>query len=415
VARRRGFFAELQHQARLAEQRQRAAQRQHDAAIRRAEQAQRAADRAVLAAQRASEADRKRLEREAAAAHVEAMQAQVDQLNQDLADRYETIDGLLIATLAVDDYVNLELLRARVEHPPFHRPDWLNPIPEPAPIPDPPLPVKRAPEPVKGMFGRKQREAAAAAAAEEQYAKDYWEWHAANEALPARRAGQAEQHAAAEKARLAELDREQARYEAECEQREREVRIQNEELDGLITGLAYGTTEAVQEYVSIVLANSVYPDGFEVSHSATFDPSTAELTMNVVIPGPDQIPTTKNYRYVKATDEVAETQLAQKDIKDRYAGVVHNVALRSLHEVFEADRRGLIRTIALEVATDTINPATGRPIHVPLAVVSVDRDTFLELDLSAVVPAATLAHLGGVVSKNPVGLTPVSGAGVRQV
>ncbi|HEY8311668.1 MAG TPA: hypothetical protein VIG47_13985, partial [Gemmatimonadaceae bacterium] len=236
-----------------------------------------------------------------------------------------------------------------------------------------------------------------------------------NESLPTRRAAQAEQHAAAEAARVAELEEEQARYEAECEQRERDVRSQNEELDGLINGLAYGTTEAVQEYVSIVLANSLYPDGFEVSHTATFEPSTAELTMSVVVPGPDQIPTTKNYRYVKATDEIAETQLAQKDVKERYAGIVNNIALRSLHEVFEADRRGIIRSIALEVATDTTNPATGRPIHVPLAVVSVDRDTFLELDLSAVVPAAALAHLGAVISKNPVALTPVSGAGVRQV
>ncbi|MDN4596835.1 hypothetical protein [Leifsonia virtsii] len=415
MARRRGFFAELQHQARLAEQRQRTAQRQHDAAVRRAEQAQRAAERARLAAERASEADRRRLEREAAAAHVAAMQAEVDQLNHDIADRYETIDGLLAATLEVDDYVDLELLRARVEHPPFHRQDLLNPIPEPLPIPDPPLPVRQEPEAVKAVFGRKQKEAAAAAAVEEQYARDYWEWHAANETLPARRAAQSEQHAAAEDARLAELAKEQALYQAECERREREVRVQNEELDGLITGLAYGTPEAVQEYVSIVLANSVYPEGFNVSHTATFEPSTAELTMNVVVPGPDEIPTTKNYRYVKASDEIAEAQLPQKDIKDRYAGIVNNVALRSLHEVFEADRRGIIRSIALEVATDTINPATGRPIHVPLAAVSVDRDTFLDLDLSAVVPAATLAHLGAVVSKNPVGLSPVSGAGVRQV
>jgi len=38
---------------------------------------------------------------------------------------------------------------------------------------------------------------------------------------------------------------------------------------------------------------------------------------------------------------------------------VHQVALRSFHEVFEADRRGLIRSISLEVGTETIDPATG--------------------------------------------------------
>ncbi|MCS5499347.1 hypothetical protein NY547_19060 [Cnuibacter physcomitrellae] len=414
MARRRGFFAELQHQARVAEQKERAAQRQYDMAVRRAEQAQRSAERARIAAERASEADRKRLEREAAAAYVAARQAEVERLNEGLAAQYETIDSVLAATLEVDDYVDLESLRARVEHPPFPRQDLLSPLPQPAPIPDPPHPVRRDPEPVRGMFGRKQKEAAAVAAVEEQYARDYWEWHAANESLPARRAAQAEQYAAAEGGRIAELDRAKALYAAECEQREKAVRAQNEDLDGLINGLAYGTTDAVNEYVSIVLANSIYPEGLDVSHTATYEPSTAELALTVVIPGPDLIPTTKSYRYVKAGDEIAETQLAQKDVKERYAGIVNNVALRSLHEVFEADRRGVIRSISLEVATDATNPATGRLIHVPLAAVSTDRETFLELDLNAVVPSATLAHLGAVVSKNPVALTPVSGAGVRK-
>ncbi|MFK3669009.1 hypothetical protein ACI2IX_02465 [Leifsonia aquatica] len=383
--------------------------------MRRAEQAQRAAERAQAALQRASEADRKRLEREAAAAHVAAMQAEVDQLNEATARRYASIDGLLEATLDVDDFVNLELLRVRVEHPPFGRPNLLTPIPAPSPIPDPPLPVRREPEPVKGLFGRKQKEADALTSVEAQYATDYRQWQSATESLPARRAAQREQHENAEKARLAELEKEQARYEAECAGRERAVKVQNEELDGLINGLAYGTSEAVQEYVSIVLANSLYPEAFAVTHEASFEPSAAELTMKVLVPGPDTLPTTKSYRYVKASDEIAETQLSQKDIKDRYAGVVNNVTLRSLHEVFEADRRGIIRTIALEVGTETINPATGRNAYVPLAVVSVGRETFAELDLSAVVPSAALAHLGAVVSKNPSALAAVSGAGVRQV
>ena len=46
-------------------------------------------------------------------------------------------------------------------------------------------------------------------------------------------------------------------------------------------------------------------------------------------------------------------------------------------------------------------PATGREGYIPFVAVGADRDSFLELDLSNVVPAATLSHLGAVVSKNP--------------
>ena len=116
----------------------------------------------------------------------------------------------------------------------------------------------------------------------------------------------------------------------------------------------------------------------------------------VAVPGsrPGPGPHDKAYKYAKAADEITETALPQKATKDRYAGAVNQVALRSLHEVFEADRRGLIQSIALQVGTETIDPATGVETYVPFVAVGADRATFTGFDLAAVVPAATLAHLG---------------------
>jgi restriction system protein len=414
MARRRGFLAEYQHQVRLAEQRDRAAQRQYETSVRQAQAAQRSAERAQAAYLRASEADRKRLEKEAAAAHVEAMQAEVDSRNVQLTETYTEIDGLLTATLAIDDFVDLESLRVVVRHPPFSRDDLRVPIPAPAPIPDPPLPVKREPQEPTGLFGRKKKVADAQAAVEAQYATDYYAWQAYTQELPGRRASQQAHYEEAERKRQHALDRALDSYRIECEARETEASKQNAELDELIAALGYGVVEAVQEYVGIVLANSVYPEDFPVSHEATFDPSNAELRLRVIIPGPAAIPTIKTYRYVKASDEITSSDLSQKDQKDRYLGVVNNVSLRSLHEVFEADRRGLVQAISLELGTETISPATGREVYVPFVVASVARGPFMELDLSAVTPSATLEHLRAVVSNNPFALTPISTTGVRK-
>lgn len=105
---RRGFLAEMQHQARVAardaERQQQAAIREHNAAVRRADQARKAEQRAAASAARADESERKQLERAAAAAHVGAKQAEVEERNALLAVIYAEIDGLLDATLAVDDY-----------------------------------------------------------------------------------------------------------------------------------------------------------------------------------------------------------------------------------------------------------------------------------------------------------------------
>lgn len=267
---------------------------------------------------------------------------------------------------------------------------------------------------MKGVFGRKQKAADAAAAAEQQYATDYWAWKTAVDELPARRVAQETQHADAERARQAALEAALAQYESESAARVKEVADQNASLDQLIAGLGYGTVDAVQEYVSIVLANSVYPEWFTVSHSATFEPATAELTLRVLIPGPETVPAIKSYKYTKATDEITSVAATQKDTKDRYAGIVHNTALRSLHEVFEADRRGLIKSISLELGTETISPATGQPTYVPFVAVAASREQFELLDLSAIVPAATLEHLGAAVSRNPHGLVPAVVGGVRR-
>jgi hypothetical protein len=64
---RRGFFAELQRQARIAqreaERQRREAIKRQNAAIRQAEQARKAEERAKLQAARAADAERKRLEK----------------------------------------------------------------------------------------------------------------------------------------------------------------------------------------------------------------------------------------------------------------------------------------------------------------------------------------------------------------
>ena len=108
------------------------------------------------------------------------------------------------------------------------------------------------------------------------------------------------------------------------------------------------------------------------------------------------------------------SDLTAKAVKDRYASVLHQVALRTLHEVLEADRRGCIDTISLTVATTGIDSATGQVATTPLVAVATDRATFEAIDLANVVPQATLGHLGAVISKNPHGLVAIdTSKGIR--
>lgn len=418
---RRGFLATLVHQTKVAarelERAQRAAVREHNAAVRRAEYARRAAERAQAQFARASAADRKRLEKEARQTHIAAMEAEVEERNLKLAEVYAEIDLLLAATLQVDDFVDLESLRVVAEHPPFNRRDLETPIPKPSPIPDPPKPILAAPDPPIGLIAHiftKKRHAAAVAMAERAHQEALVEWRARLEQAAGLRQEALKAYARAEAERTAALEAARARYAEESATREAEAAEHNRRLDELIANLGYGSPEAVQEYVSIVLSNSVYPADFAVTHEFEFEPSTAELRLHTLVPGPNKIPAIKAYKYTKSTDEITAIAESQKVCRDRYASAVHQVALRSIHEVFESDRRGLIGTISLEVGTEAVDPATGRQTYVPLVVVAAARETFLEFDLAAVVPALTLRRLGAAVSKNPYELVAAETSGVRR-
>jgi restriction system protein len=417
---RRGFFAELHYQNQLAEKRrlqaERTAARAYAAAVRQEEQAQRRAEQAAAQFARATAAEQKAAEREAKRLHQEARLAEVSSLNARLEETFDEIDSLLAATLDVDDFVDLERLRVTVEHPPFARSDLEVPTPPPTLASAPAEPVfaePEAPKGIGGLFGKKKH-AEAVAAAQATFEKAHQEWQVEAGAIPDRQLQQRQDHDAAERNRLEALQQARDEYRQECDERETEAAKRNGALDDLIVGLQTGKDSAIQEYVGIVLGNSVYPEAFPVEYDFEFDSELKELELTALVPPPSALPSTREYRYVKAKDEITETALPKRELKDRYGRAVYQVALRTLHEVFEADRAGRIQTIALTVATDAIDPATGRNKRTNLAAVGADRTSFMTFDLHNIVPEATLQHLGASLSKSPYDLVSIDATrGVR--
>jgi restriction system protein len=239
-------------------------------------------------------------------------------------------------------------------------------------------------------------------------------WQDKNKVIYAAYGEEVSRREVAERVRLEQLAALQARYRAECRQRQADAEVRNQALTKLINDLAFDVEAAIQEYVTIVLSSSVYPDAFPVDYDHDFDLTTRELRLTVTVPPPSAVPSVKEYRYVKTKDEITSTALPAKAQKDRYTGAAAQVAVRTLHEVFEADRGGKVQSIALDVGTSALSPATGLPETVPLVIVAADRGTFSRFNLSNVVPLSTLEHLGAAVSKSPFDLMPAdTSRGVR--
>lgn len=414
---KRGFFAELQYQNQQAAKRKAQAQakakREHEAAQRQAAKHARDVDRARLQNQRTSAAEQKAAEKEALRLHLEDMNAEVNARNALLLQEFEEVDGILAAALSSEAFMDLEDLRGKAEHPPFDAQGLDVPTPPPTLAVAPPEPVYTEPPPAKGLFAKKHH-AAELVSSRAAFDDAHATWLEEVSKVPATQLQQMQAHQQLEAKRLELLAALHARYDAECAERDRPFAEANAKLDQLIEKLESHDEEAIREYVSIVLGNSVYPDHFSVVHDFEFSPELNEVSLKVTLPGPSTLTGTKEYKYNKVKDEIVSTDLTAKQLKDRYANAVHSVALRTLHEIFQTDRFGHIQTIDLTVDTEDIDPATGQTVQVPLVAVAASRESFSSIDLNNVVPLATLQHLKAQVSKNPYGLVAIDASrGVR--
>lgn len=385
---------------------QNAANRAYNAELKEQARAAKARERQLKQAVIANNKERLAQEKAVKAAHIASHLAEVESLNAQVKDVFDDLDGLLEATLDVDDYIDLETLR-KLSSTPFDRPELEVALAPPTKPRLPSEPTYKEPPQPKGLFGKNKKLEQARLEARKTHSAQKEDWDRRIATLQSAYQSDLAEFTAAEEKRGKELSQEKERFQ-------RELNEHNESVDQFISNLAYGDANAVQDYIAMVVENSNYPDHFAITHDFSFQPKDAELQMKVSISSPSAFPSVKAYKYVKTADEIRETPLSKTELKNRYCSAVYQVAVRSLHEVFEADRRGIIQTISLVVGTEEGDPATGKVGFIPFVGVSAEKSAFMEFDLSNVVPHATLKHLGAAISKDPVNLAAADVSGVRR-
>jgi len=373
MARRTGLVAAASRISREAD-RQRAAQIRANAA------AQREAMRARAAYERASAADakeRKRLYEESRAAEATALTDAGD-------EALDILSTLLAATLSVDDHIDFDSLKQPAILPTWGRSDL-----ETSSVP--PVWAQFAPPEPAGaakVFGKAKHEQAIAAA------------------RTAFELAQRED-AAREAARVAEWTRVRGLFDEAVRAAHAKAAAQHTEVDAFRAEFEAGEPDAVVSYFDLVLQRSTYPEGFPQGFRIAFVPGSRQLVIEYELPGAAIVPAVKLYKYVKASDSITETARPLAQIRAAYASVVAQVTLRTIHEVFEADRGRNVDTVVFNGVVDTIDPGSGKNIRPCVVTVRTTRDVFAELDLARVDPLACLKHLSAAVSASPAELTPV--------
>ena len=323
------------------------------------EAARRAEERAAEQAARLEEQRRKARERERAVAEAAARDRKAAARTLAVDQRIAELEGLLRSSLARDPRISLASLRRRAAVPPLdlgqlgiplRAPEWEDFEPEP----------ERG---LRRMFGGQQRYEAAVDAAERQFSRaqeDYWQ----QEAERRRQVTQARRV-----------------HEQKVAEEEHEVAAHNARVDEMAAGLAANDRFAVSEYVQSVLDASPYPTDFPAERSAGYVPESSLLAVEWYLPPVEVIPVQKAFRHVKSRKVVEPAARPVAEIRQIYQGVIAQIALRTLREIFDSTQKDMISTVVFNGRVHAIDPLTGQKIQPHLITLRATRQQFTPLIL----------------------------------
>ena len=179
---------------------------------------------------------------------------------------------------------------------------------------------------------------------------------------------------------------------------EREREQHNAKVDEYRRAFDAGEPDAVYDYFDLVLSASAYPEAFPREWEMAYLADSKMLVIDFVLPQPVDMPTLKEVRYQPTKDDFKEMLSTDKEVRALYDLALYQIALRTLHEVFEADYPETLDAAVFNGVVRSVDKATGRQVSACVLSVQVGKAEFMALDLAQVDPKACFKALKGVGS-----------------
>lgn len=353
-------------------------------AQREAERQQRRAQIEAQRQRREYERQQKQQAKEDKLSYLAQREDEVEALNEELQEKIAMLRGILEQTFNVDDRINFEDLKAKERFPSFVTPTEL--APKNPPLPPVEFPLSFLQRLVPGAQSKHERQV------EDERKKYESELQAFNKV---------------EEAKKSRLESARNQHEQEKNAFRERQKAQHEEIEQFKESYYAGDREAVIAYNDMVLERSSYPDDFPQQFRVGYSVESKELVIEYIFPTLDIVPEHSEFKYVKSKDAIEAKPRKQADANTLYQEIIAAITLRTLHEIFEADQADRLAVATFTGKIDTIDPATGREVSVPVVSVRVSKQEFESLNLAQVQKIACLKSLGAQVSRHPEELQPV--------
>jgi len=362
----------------------------------------------------------KEADREAARQHAENLKSQAEEDTRRAQENLKAFRTILIKGLGVSLALDWEQMLDRRCVPPFQ-------YSQPKPNRDEirlqilgPRPTERhvaPPDPEKPGFleffvpflrrRRLEREAQVADAFEREKKRARAEFLKRLKEYEAREKKVVDAYNAAVHTYNAKLKHEQEKYIRERDEFLAQQEAHNNAVLGFRSRYEAGSPEAVERYIQMVLERSSYPEPIAGEPDARFDESSNTLIVSFWLPGPEDIPNVVEYKYVVSRKAIKPVEMKRKEFEAFYDDVIHQIALRTVHEVFVADYAHRVEAVVFNGWVRGIDRKTGKPFSSCILSCEASRKQFMELDLAHVSPKDCIRGLKGITAGPLVMLAPV--------
>ena len=154
--------------------------------------------------------------------------------------------------------------------------------------------------------------------------------------------------------------------------------------------------DAILDYCDLVLSESQYPDCFPKEFELEYRAATRTLIVAYQLPVPDALPRLESVKFSRTKSAFIETELTKREFEQLYSDVVFQVAIRTAHELFEADVVRALDTVIFNGNVRALNAGTGHQEDRCILSVRAVRAVFEAINLRNIEPRACFESLGGV-------------------
>ena len=304
------------------------------------------------------------------------------------------IERTLLHTLEIDDKIEWDSLLDRKPFPkaPPPKPKW-------HPRPEEPTQSERQFVPIRkwyhALFSSLRQKAESEAKQRFALAHEAWRKEMARVDANNKRLGEV-------------FNRNVEQWQKEKEQYEQDRAERNDRILERKKAYIALNAQAIVEYCDMVLSNSQYPDTFPHEWNLDYVEEAKTIVVDYFLPSPEEVPTLREVKYVAAKDEFAELQLQEAVLNRMYDSLLYQIALRTVHELYESDQAEAVGAVVFNGWVRSIDKGTGKPITVCVLSLQAPRDEFLNVDLRHVDAKVCFKTLKGVGSSKLHGLSPIA-------